>query len=72
MKKNKKKKTPKAKPRRAKSGGPTLRIPISASKTELQDVEQAIADKLSAQPTNVFRDHRKVIIVVEKFGGRPE
>ena len=32
MTKNPKKKAPKTKPRRAKAGGPTLRIRISASK----------------------------------------
>jgi hypothetical protein len=71
MTKNPKKKAPKTKAQRAKASGHTIRIPISASKAEAQDVEQAIADKLATHPTNLFRDSRKLIIVLEKFGGRP-
>jgi hypothetical protein len=63
---------PKTKAQRAKAGGRSIRIPISASKATTQDVEKAIADKLATQPTNLFRDNRKIIIVIEKFGGRSE
>jgi hypothetical protein len=72
MTKNPKKKSPETKPHRAKAGGPTIRIPISASEATAQNVEKAIADKLATKPTNFFRDNRKIIIVIEKFGGRPE
>jgi hypothetical protein len=72
MKKTPKKKAPAGKSRRARARGVTLRIPISESRATAQDVEKAIADKLATQPTNLFRDTRKVIIVIEKFGGRPE
>jgi hypothetical protein len=72
MKKNQKKKAPKTKAQWAKAGGRTIRIPISASKATTQDVEKAIADKLATQATDLFRDSRTIIIVIEKFGGRPE
>jgi len=72
MTKNQKKKAPKIKARRAKASGRTIRIPISASKATTQDVEKAIEDKLATQPTDLFRDSRKIIIVIEKFGGRAE
>lgn len=72
MTKNPKKKSPGTKTHRATAGAPTIRIPISASKATTQNVEKAIADKLATKSTNLFRDNRKVIIVIEKFGGRPE
>lgn len=72
MAKNQKKRAPKTKAKRTKAGGRTIRIPISASEATTQDVEKAIADKLATQPTNLFRDSRKIIIVLEKFGGRAE
>ena len=72
MTKNQKKKAPKTKGKSTKAGGRTIRIRISASKATTQNVEEAIADKLATQPTDLFRDRRKIILVIEKFGGRPE
>ncbi len=73
MAKNTKKKAPKKKSHRARArGAQTLRISISESHATTQDVEKAISEKLATQPTDLFRSSEKLIIVVEKFGGRPD
>ena len=45
-----------------------LEVEITSSRTALKDVEDAIAEKLAMQRTDLFREHDKVIIVLEKIG----
>jgi hypothetical protein len=60
-----KKKVPKTK-RRTKV--PKLRVKIKPSKAAMRDVEGAIAEKLSTQPTDLFTKNEKVVIECEKEG----
>jgi hypothetical protein len=72
MAKNAKKNPRKKTSRRATAKGQRkLRIPISESKATIKDVEVAIAAKLATQPTDLFIKNDKIIIVLEKFEGRP-
>jgi len=61
----KKKKAPKT---RARSKVAKLRVKIKATKSALQDVESAIAEKLSTQPTDLFTKNEKVVIECEQIG----
>jgi len=47
-----------------------LQVKIERSKAALQDIESAIAEKLSTQPTDLFTKNEKVIIECEKEGWR--
>lgn len=67
MAKNRKKKTPNKKSRRARAEEPLkIRIPIRESKATTPDVELAITAKLATQPTDLFKQNDKVIIVLER------
>jgi hypothetical protein len=63
----KKKKTPKTKAQAAKKKATTIHIKIADTKITAHDIEKAIAEKLGTEPTNFFRDNRRIIIIVEQF-----
>jgi hypothetical protein len=66
-----KKKTKRKAPARSRRAGVMdvfrLQVPITFEKASVQDVEQAIAEKLRTVETDLFRKTEKVIIECEQF-----
>ena len=52
--------------RRSTRGRVVLVVEIEKSKSNTQDVEKAISEKLRTQPTDLFKTNDKVVIECEK------
>jgi hypothetical protein len=72
MASNPKKKAPRKKPQRARTGGVrAVRVRIKkAEKISSRDVELAIQKQLASTKTDVFRNDDTLVIVLEQHGNK--